>query len=416
MLVDEILESAESIPDPYTRALTYAKIGEILAGRRDSRYKKAFVSAFESLNEIDDPVILLRATLGIAYHLGKAGLKPYRKVFTKAIEESKTLPPSVRDEILTMAVRYLLALEDTGGAITVALEISDKKLMQETLTMVIKSTSKAIERGSIKSAYKLRRLKLALEYLEDEPYRSKGFLELAKALISLGSYESAFNAVKEINSPEWARIAFKELTFRLSKSGVIERYIDAFKVLAEEFSSRFGSNYEVELATAFVLAGKPEIALGIFRSHENSVEEITYAALEAIEKNPSIVSELVKHLGENEIEEVGRALLNWILDHPSPSFKHIVVAILKKNPPEALFVKAARYYTLIGEVEVSREIAAVIKDPRLRSLILADVARNYLKEGKLDEAIDVALEVKDRHYTSLLMSEILIKALESGEG
>jgi tetratricopeptide (TPR) repeat protein len=416
MLVDEILEAAMSIPEPYTKALTYAKIGGILAGRKDAHYKEAFIKAFEALNEIDDPMTLLRATLGIAYHLRKAGLKPYRKVFMKAIEESRTLSPVARDEILTTAVRYLLATEDVGDATMVALEISDRKLMQETLVAIIKSVSRAIEKGSIKSAYKLRRLKLALEYLEDEPYRSKGLLELSKALISLGSYKSAFTAVREMNSPEWAKIAFKELTFRLSERGVIEEYIESFKILAEEFSSRFGSDYAVELATAFVLAGKPEIALGIFRTRENSVEEIAEAALEAIEKNPSVIPALIENLREDEVETVGRAILNWLIDHPSASFEPVVVAILKKKPPETLLVKAARYYSLIGKVEASRGIGATISDPRLRSLVLADVARNYLKEGRIDEAIDVALEVRDRHYTSLLMSEILVKALKSGEG
>ncbi|WP_367884577.1 hypothetical protein [Thermococcus sp. JCM 11816] len=56
----------------------------------------------------------------------------------------------------------------------------------------------------------------------------------------------------------------------------------------------------------------------------------------------------------------------------------------------------------------------VLQNPKLRSIVLADVARSYLKQNKIEEAIDAALEVRDRKFASLLMSEILVRALSVG--
>lgn len=133
MLTVEVLKSADIIPDPYTRAVTYARLGETLVRRKDPLYKEAFLKAFDALNDINDPELLLRATLAIGYHMGKAGIKAYYKVFLRVVEDSSALSPPVRDEILALAVRYLVSLGNLGQAVTLATEISDKKLAQATL-------------------------------------------------------------------------------------------------------------------------------------------------------------------------------------------------------------------------------------------------------------------------------------------
>ncbi|WP_367883304.1 hypothetical protein [Thermococcus peptonophilus] len=140
MLTVEVLKSADIIPDPYTRAVTYARLGEALVRRRDSLYKEAFLKAFDALKDINDPELLLRATLAIGYHMGKAGIKAYYKVFLRVVEDSAALsPPPVRDEILALAVRYLVSLGDLGQAVTLATEISDKKLRQATLFSIVRA-------------------------------------------------------------------------------------------------------------------------------------------------------------------------------------------------------------------------------------------------------------------------------------
>lgn len=213
MLTVEVLKSADIIPDPYTRAVTYSRLGETLVRRKDPPlYKEAFLKAFDALNDINDPELLLRATLAIGYHMGKAGIKAYYKVFLRVVEDSSALSPPVRDEILALAVRYLVGLGNLGQAVTLATEISDKKLAQATLFSIVRAGSRLIQDSSLKAAYKLRKIKLALEYITDEPYRSKALIELAKAFIAVGSYERALATIREIESPpDWAKVASRNL-------------------------------------------------------------------------------------------------------------------------------------------------------------------------------------------------------------
>ncbi|AMQ18359.1 tetratricopeptide repeat protein [Thermococcus peptonophilus] len=414
MLTVEVLKSADIIPDPYTRAVTYARLGEALVRRRDSLYKEAFLKAFDALKDINDPELLLRATLAIGYHMGKAGIKAYYKVFLRVVEDSAALSPPVRDEILALAVRYLVSLGDLGQAVTLATEISDKKLRQATLFSIVRAGSRLTQDSSLKAAYKLRKIKLALEYITDEPYRSKALIELAKAFVAVGSYERALATIREIESPDWAKIAFKELTFSLNKRGVIDKFIGGLSELANEFSSRFGADFVIELAEAFLLAGKPDIAVRMLHNLEDSLHAISEVALDVLEKNPAIIPDFLEVLSDEDARIVGKLLMDKILENPTKALEEVVKAVARRVRSEAMWVKVARYYTLLGEVETARNIGVVLQDPKLRSIVLADVARSYLKQNRIEEAIDAALEVRDRKFASLLMSEILVRALSVG--
>lgn len=409
MLVVEVLESARDIPDPYVRTVTYARIGEELARKGHPLYKRAFLSAFESLDSIEDPFKMLGALISIGVSLGRARIRAYRKVFARVFSESRDLSPPQRDELLKRASLALLSLGDVGEAITFALEVSNDKLRQSTLVSLARGISRSLEAETIKTAYRLRKMRLILEYIADEPYRSKALFELSKALLALGSYEGAFSALREMGSREWSRRAFKELAFRLSELGVIEDYAESFTALAEELSGKFGENFTAELATALALAGRGKLAVGLLRKlDEGSIERV---ALDVLEKNPSALEDFLSALNEGESSKVGRALMNRILEEPAPEKREIVNTIARFARSEEVWAKVARFYVLIGDIESARRIGLALQSPRLRSVVMADVAHHYLKRGSVERAIDTALEVRDGRFASLLMSEILIKAL-----
>jgi len=409
MLVVEVLESARDIPDPYVRTVTYARIGEELARKGHPLYKRAFLSAFESLDSIEDPFKMLGALISIGVSLGRARIRAYRKVFARVFSESRDLSPPQRDELLKRASLALLSLGDVGEAITFALEVSNNKLRQSTLVSLARGISRSLEAETIKTAYRLRKMRLILEYIADEPYRSKALFELSKALLALGSYEGAFSALREMGSREWSRRAFKELAFRLSELGVIEDYAESFTALAEELSGKFGENFTAELATALALAGRGKLAVGLLRKlDEGSIERV---ALDVLEKNPSALEDFLSALTEGESSKVGRALMNRILEEPAPEKREIVNTIARFARSEEVWAKVARFYVLIGDIESARRIGLALQSPRLRSVVMADVAHHYLKRGSVERAIDTALEVRDGRFASLLMSEILIKAL-----
>jgi len=410
MLLVEVLESAKDIPDPYVRAITYARIGEELAKNSHPLYKSSFLNAFESLISVDDPFKMLKALIAIGTSLGRAKIKAYRKVFARVFSESRSLDPLQRDELLKMASLALLGLGDIGEAITFAVEISDGRLRQSTLVSLVRGISRSLEVNPIKTAYRLRKVRLILEYLTDEPYRSKALLELSKALVALGSYGGAFSAIREMGSREWARRAFKELAFRLSELGVIERYVEQFIALTEELSKKFGEDFIFELSTALALAGRGNLAVQMLRKlgDESFLERV---ALDVLDKNPSALESFLASLSEQEASRVGKAIMNRVLEEPNPEKRGIVNTVARFIRSEEVWAKVARFYVLIGDVESARRIGLALQTPKLRSVVMADVAHHYLKRGDIEKAIDTALEVRERRFASLLMSEILIKAL-----
>ena len=134
-------------------------------------------------------------------------------------------------------------------------------------------------------------------------------------------------------------------------------------------------------------------------------------ALDVLDKNPSALPEFLGALNAEEALLVGRALMNRILEEPTPDKRGIVNTIARFVRLEEVWTKVARFYVLIGDVESARRIGLSLQNQKLRSLVMADVAHHYLKLGEVEKAIDTALEVREGRFASLLMSEILVKAL-----
>jgi tetratricopeptide (TPR) repeat protein len=412
MIVKEVLASVDVIPDPYVKSVTYAKIGERLAKARDGNYKTAFLMALETAKEIEDPVRMFQALLSIGYSLGRAGLKSSKKIYQGVLEDSRILSPPQRDEIMRIAATYMIALGEIGEAITYALEIVNPKLRNGVLLDIVRANTRMIGREQLKAAYRLRKSKLVLEYIDEEPHRSKALLELIKAYIILGSYENGISLLREIGSREWARQAFKEVAFYLKEREVLGHYIDSLETVANELITKFGKEFTEELALAFALSGEGVPAVELIRKLENSDEIFIRMALELLERDHNVLPAFISALDEHEAELVGKAIMNRILERPELGNWEIVKAIGKSTPSEEIWAKIARYYVLTGDFDGARKIGSLLRNSKLRSIVMADVAHHLVKEGDVERAIDAALEVRDPKFSSILVSEILIKALE----
>ena len=412
MLVNEILASVEIIPDPYVKSATYAKIGERLAKARHPSYREAFLRAMECAREIDDPVTMFRALLSVGYSMGKAGLKSAKKIYLSVLEDSRILPPQQRDPIMQSASAYMLGLGEIGEALTYALEIKDRRLRNNMLLDIMRANTRMIGKEHLKVAYRLRKSKLVLEYIDMEPHRSKAVRELIKAHLHLETYENAISLLRDITVRDLARQAFKEVVFYLKEKGVLGHYVDPLEDIAEELIGKFGEDFTVELAFAFALGGEGVSAVKLVRRLERSDEVLVKMALELLERDHDVLPGFVSALNEEEASLVGKAVMNAILDRPERGSWEIVRAIGKSTSSEEVWAKIARYHVIVGEVEAAMKIGTLLKDDRLRSIVMADVAHHLVKKGEVEKAIDAALEVRNPKFSSIIVSEILIKALE----
>ncbi|ASI99058.1 prenyltransferase [Thermococcus celer] len=414
MLVKEVLASVDVIPDPYIKSATYAKIGERLARAKNNLYKTAFLRAVETANEIEDPVTMFRALLSVGYSMEKAGLKSGKRIYRSVLEDSRMLPAPQRDLLMQSAATYLLALGDVNEAVTYALEIANPEVRNETLLEALRVNTRMIEKERLKVAYRLRKSKLIVDSIDSEPQRSKAMLELIKAYLLMESYENAISLLKEINTKDWARQAFKEVAFYLKDKGTLGHYVDTLEAAANALIEKFGNDFRVELAFVFALSGEGVPAIELIRSLKDGEKVLVDMALELLERDHDVLPNFISAMNEEEATVVGKAVMNRILERPEKGDPAIIKAIGNGTTSEEVWTKIARYYVIRGELEGAVRIANLIRDGRLRSIIMTDVAHHLLKEGEVEKAIDAALEVRDPRFSSILVSEILIKAL--GEG
>ncbi|ASJ05053.1 prenyltransferase [Thermococcus barossii] len=412
MIAKEVLASVEVIPDPYIKSATYAKIGERLAKARDNLYKTAFLRAIETAKEIEDPVTMFRALLSVGYSMGRAGLKSAKRIYQGVLEDSRMLSTAQRDLIMQSAAGYMLALGEVNEAITYALEIENPRVRNEILLEILRANTRMIGKEHLRVAYRLRKSKLIVDYIDSEPHRSKAMLELIKAYLFLESYENAISLLREIQVKDWARQAFKEVAFYLKEKDVLGHYIDALETVANDLIGKFGRDFTVELAFVFALSGEGVPALDLIRRLDNSESIIVEMALELLERDHDVLPSFISAMTEEEVALVGKVIMNKILENPKKGSWAIVKAIGNGTSSEEVWAKIARYHVLKGELEGAMRIGSLIQDERLRSIIMADVAHHLVKRGEVERAIDAALEVRNPRFSSILVSEILIKALE----
>ncbi|NJE02325.1 prenyltransferase [Thermococcus sp. JdF3] len=412
MLINEVLASVDVIADPYVKSATYAKIGEKLAKAKHGSYKEAFLRAVETAREIDDPVTMFRALLSVGYSMGRAGLKSSKRIYMTVLDESKVLPHTQRDSLMSSAAGYMLALGEVGEAIAYSIEIKNPKLRNEVLLEIMRFNTRMIGNERLKAAYRLRKSKLILEYLDSEPERSEGVRELVRAYLYLEAYENAVSLLRDISRKEIALQTFKEVVFYLKENEVLGHYIDSIEAVAHELIEKFGDEFRVELALALALVGEGLTAVKMVRELKQPESVLVRIALELLGRDNNVLPAFLGALNETEAAIVGKEVMNAVLSNPKKGLQKIVEAVGKSTSSEEVWAKIARYYVLIGDVESAMKIGLLLREEELRSLVMADVAHHLVKRGEVERAIDAALEVRNPRFSSILVSEILIKALE----
>ncbi|AEH24136.1 hypothetical protein [Pyrococcus yayanosii] len=414
MVVEEVLASVSSIPDPYLRIVTYGRIGVSLAKSKDPRYEKAFRLALSELARIDDPYILLRSLLALAYSTSLAGFKSAKKAFREVMESSKVLPKPLRDSLRIEAVKYLLALGEVEEALFYTLEIEDKKARNETLLAVLKRALRELSGDKMNRLYRRRKIQLILEHVTDEPYRSMAIVETIKAFLSVGEYEKAIHLVETIGNRHWLKQALREILVHLRRSRVGKEYAEKLIILSLNIAKRLGEDIRDDMAFIFAAYGYPEYSIQLLRGSPKWEERLKEILEMLFKRDMTLLIDYVSALPEDMLPAL-KHLMNIILDEPLGEYKPVVDALVQKEPPQDILTKATAYYLKVGALPDAVKVISKITDERLRSLALGWLAHYLIKVGRISEAVDVVLQIRDRNLAARLASEILVRVVEERE-
>jgi len=414
LLAKEVLASVDVIKDPYVKAVTYARIGERLAKAGNPLYKEAFLKAVDVAEGIENPVLMLKALLSLGYSMRKVGIKAYGKIYKKVMESIADLPPAAADEVLETAVMYAISLGRIDEGIEYAIAIQNQSLKDNALLAIVRRNTSLIEKERIKIAYRIRKSKLAIEYIKDEATKSKALLEVIRSYILMGSYTNAIAIMKEITRGEWVKQAFKEVVMKLSSKGVLNEYAESLVGVAQELIRKFDADFRVELAIAFSIAGEGRKAVELIKiKKEDPLPDLIDVARKLFEIDKSALVSFMKGLRVQEAREVGKVVLNMVLESTESVDPMFVVSVAKLSRSEEVWVKAARYLVQVGNVNEAWKIANSLRSDKLRSIVLASIAHRLVREGKIERAIDAALEVRDSKVSSMLVAEILVGAMDT---
>ncbi len=140
----------------------------------------------------------------------------------------------------------------------------------------------------------------------------------------------------------------------------------------------------MELAFVFALSGEGGVpAIELIRSLKDGEKVLVDMALELLERDHDVLPNFISAMNEEEATVVGKAVMNRILERPEKGGDPAIIkAIGNGTTSEEVWTKIARYYVIRGgELEGAVRIANLIRDGRLRSIIMTDVAHHLLKEG-----------------------------------
>lgn len=414
MLMVEVFKLVDIIFDLYMCVVIYVWLGEMFVCRKDFFYKEVFLKVFDVLNDINDFEFLFRVILVIGYYMGKVGIKVYYKVFLRVVEDFFVLFFLVRDEILVFVVRYLVSFGNFGQVVIFVMEILDKKFVQVIFFFIVWVGSRLIQDSFLKVVYKFRKIKLVFEYIIDELYCLKVLIELVKVFIVVGSYERVLVMIREIEFLDWVKVVFKEFIFSLGRMGVIDKFISGFFELVDDFSLCFGVDFVVEFVEVFLFVGKLDIVVGMFCNFDDLVQVIFEVVFEVLDKNFVVILGFFEVFFDDEVCIVGKLLMDKIFEYLIKVFEEVVKVVVRRVRLEVMWVKVVRYYILLGDVEMVRNIGVVFQNFKFCLIVFVDVVRSYLKQNKIEEVIDVVFEVRDRKFVFLLMLEILVRVLSVG--
>ncbi|AEC52158.1 hypothetical protein PNA2_1243 [Pyrococcus sp. NA2] len=409
MIIEEVLDSVKSIPDPYIRVLTYGRIGVLLSKVNDPRFEKAFKLAFLELTRIEDPYLLIRTLLLIGYLTGLAGLKSAKKAFREAIINAEALPKELRDSIKVEAVDYLLSMGDIDEALFYATTIEDKKVKNKKLLEILEKALEELGGEKINLVYKRRKIEFILEQIKDEPYRSEAIVKVIRPLLSIGTYKRVMELIDSIKSKEWIKQALSEvlLFLRSGEGENVEGVIEYSKQLAK----KAGKDIREDLAYIFAIHGFIEQATEIIVDLPNRKKIAGEIFESLLMRQPEKLQEFLENIPEEMINELERKIIK-LMEKEEKRYAELIRTIISRTQNENILVGAVRYFLSLNDFEGAKNVILKIRTERARSIALGYVAYYLIRNGRIGDAVDVVLEIKDKSLASKLASEILIKAVE----
>lgn len=400
-LMDEVLELASVIRDPYFRAISYARLGYELFLLKSEEYKKAFTKAIETTRYIDDPVLMVKALIEIARYLGKAKIPASGKVFHQAFEMIQEFPNPLHDELIGGMTNALLELKRYDDALFYANEIRDETKKSEVL---LKLLTLYVKRENIRKAH------LILKNITEEPWYSIAALELLKTHLKRGEFGSAVKIFQSLKNRRWINEATKEIATYLRGHKASKAALEKFVLgISDELSFDALRNLLVGLGSS----GEIDFVMRILRKMppDERIKTLNELSVEIME-NEKLLEELMRNLDKEDFIPVAKFLLTKLLEKPDKRYTKVVEIIGARTGNERILVKVVTFLAKIGEYDKALHFAHRVTDNHLRSLAFGSIAVNLLKKGDIDRAIDTALEVKDPKWGSWLLGELLVKILK----
>lgn len=402
---DEALNLAANIQDRYLRAVTYAKIGYYMYRAKKRRYKDAFKYSLSAVSAIENPALTAKALIEIATYLHGVNPDTAKKVFQQAHEAISMFPQPLKDDLLVELSTRLLELGMTDDALFYASDIEDSVKRNDTLLKIL---------GAYLSEGNMRKARLIIENIEEEPWRSIAAVEAVKEHLKREEFGSAIRILREMKSEYWLGEAMKEVAVYLKSSEVPKATYEKFVDIALSLSNETGSDVLKSLLIGLGSQGELEFVMEITsRLPGEQREEILKGIVSASADRPEILGRLLDLLSGEEFERLSAFTMDKLLSRPpQESFSEVVKKVGERTTEDSVLVKVATYLSKLGDFEAAWNFASRVRGHYLRSLAFGSIAVAKLKAGDIDGAIDAALEVKDPRWGSWLLSEILTKILE----
>ena len=408
---EEVLKIAETIPDPYVRTLTLARLGYLLSKSEPKASVKAFKLAVSSLDYIDDPVLILRAMVSTSRYLRMAGVEELSEsMLHRAYEGALLLRGRVKDSLLVDIIRESMRAGKKRDAILYATDIEDESLRNRLLLEIVRSL---VQEGDVQMARKV------LNVFSSEPERSQAIVEVIRGHLAREEFASVLSLLPTIENEYWLEMALEETAKSLRDSGVPKATYEKFVEAAKELSERLGKDLLSAFLTGLVeggdVLGAAEILNSVTGNRGGIASYLSKLLIDRPRELEAFLSSI--RLSPEEFDGVAKATLDALLERkPSPEYRNIVEFLGRKAENERVLVKVATYLAKIGDFETAEEFGRAIDDPYLRSLAFGAIALEKLRRGDIDGAIDAVKNVPDIEWGSWLMGEILVKILEGSLG
>ncbi|WP_157626158.1 hypothetical protein [Thermococcus zilligii] len=408
----QVINAAREIPDPYVRAVTLARIGHRLYLAGDANYGKAFSLALSAINDIDNPIVVLKAMVDVSRYLYLSGMEEKaRDLLRSAHEGSLLLKGPARDVVLLDIARGALVIGMPDEALLYSTDVQDAQkrdlIMAEIFQFYIKKGD-------------LRRASSLLDGVSSEDVKSRISFELFKEHLRRGEFASALRILPKIGVYYWMDSSIDEIARRISEEDASEDVYWKFVEAIKELSMSSGRDYLTTFLIGLSLRGKVGFVAKVLNSLTDFPRaEVAKRVAMTLVSSPGNLEEFIRELSlpPEEFDPLARAVMDELLKGPvSPAYREVALIIGRRTEDMAVLVKVSTYLSKIGYPEEAGTFAEQIADPYLRSLAFGAIALAHLKKGDIDSAIEAAAEVRDRDWGSWLMGEILVKVVESSIG